>query len=145
MFQKNSWMFTIQVFTTPKKNQIQTQIHTEIKRTNPSWRVSKEDKSEDGSIHIWIFLFCFSMCISNFGLNFLQVADMCLLNTRDIFSEKNDMFKFECIFSACVICMLLLHDNKQSRREMWMAFCCYTRKKSYEPQSWDTSIWTTKE
>ena len=42
-----------------------------------------------------IFLFCFSMYVSNFDLKFLGIILVCAVNMHDFFSDFFAMFKFE--------------------------------------------------
>jgi hypothetical protein len=76
------------------ENQIQNS-HRETKKRNLTRIVSQKDKSSNGTIHISICLFCFSMCISNLVLKSLGMVNTSLMNTEIFFLNFLDAWKFE--------------------------------------------------
>jgi hypothetical protein len=76
------------------ENQIQNS-HRETKKRNLTRIVSQKDKSINGTIHISICLFCFSMCILNLVLKSLGMVNTSIINTEIFFLNFLDTWKFE--------------------------------------------------
>jgi hypothetical protein len=66
------------------ENQIQNR-HRETKKRNLARIVSQKDKSTNGTIHVSICLFYFSMCISNLVIKSLGMLNTRLMNTKIFF------------------------------------------------------------